>query len=240
MKEYVINGKKYRLNIFDKLDCKDAYLIGYLAGDGAFSKKTHKKHAKLTISSSNENVIKFIKKNYCPDSTYRSIIPINNKRNIISKKLSHILPLSSKFSETFKKYGILCLKKDRTFINISRKMFMYYLRGLIDADGNISTGIRKDRDRLWFKFQITHQSIKLLKAVQNLLNIEYNISTVITKRKDEDCFDLTISNRESLLVLYKNIIDCNNTPFFKRKNLKYFYKMHCLMPPKRVKTGNVQ
>jgi hypothetical protein len=82
MEEYIINNKKYRLKIFDKLDYNSAYLIGYLAGDGNFSKKTHKKHAKLTVSSINKERIEWIKATFCPDSKINSIIPINKKRNI--------------------------------------------------------------------------------------------------------------------------------------------------------------
>lgn len=215
MLEYIINKKSFRLNIFDELDYNSAYFIGYLAGDAAFSRKTHKKHAKLTISSINEQIIIWIKNNFCPDSTYRSIIPVNKKRNIVTKNLSYILPLSSKFSPIFNKYGILDIKENRKCINISKKLFREYLKGIIDSDGHFSSGRRKDRNRIWCNFGITHQSLQLLKTIQKYLSEELEISSYINPRNNEKCMDLKISKISDIIKLINWLNLENNCPFDK-------------------------
>jgi len=216
MEEYIINNKKFRLNIFDKLDSKSAYLIGYLAGDGIFSRRTHKKLAKMTISSNDKKTIEWISENFCPDSTFRSILPINKTRNIVSKNLSYILPLSSKFSPVFEKYGILGIKSDRRCVNISKSLFKYYLRGLIDSDGHFSSGRRKDRNRVWFQLGITHTSLPLLTFVQKFLHEELGTSSFITSRKTENCMDLRMSSKESVLKLINWLTEDNLSPFHKQ------------------------
>lgn len=221
MTEYIINKKTYQLNLFDKLDYNSSYLIGYLAGDGGFNDRTHKRNSRLAVSSINEDFIQWVVTNYCPTTPYRSIIPINNKRNIITKNKSHILILSSKFSPIFNKYGILSLKANRKYVNISKKLFKEYLKGLIDADGYFSGGLRKDRNRLWLKFNITHQSIDLLRSVQTLLNEILNISSYIYTRNNENCIDLTISRIDDVKKLINWLLLDDNCPFYKKKQIDY-------------------
>lgn len=216
MKEYTINNKKFRLNVFDHIrNSNDAYLIGYLCGDGSFAFKTKKKRAKISICSSDKEIIDWIHNNYCPDSTVSSIMPINKKRpEIIATKLSYRLSLSSEFSETFNFYKILCKKIDRDLVNIPNRYIKSYLLGLFDADGHCSWGKRKDRNRLWVNIGITHQSEPLLIKIQSYLTNILNIASSIKKRKDENCLDLKFSNRENakkfLLWLYEdNIFSMN-------------------------------
>lgn len=201
MKEYLINSKKYRLRTFEKIETPyHGYLIGYLAGDGSFSAATHKRVARLSVGSSEEDIINGFRDFFCPDTVVGSKWPINNTpgRNIKANKLSYILTFSSKFHETFNKFGILSLKKDRSLVNISKKDMKRYLHGLFDADGHISWGYRKDRNRLWGKVGITHQSLSLLKKVQKYLEEELDISSSVAPRNDEDCLDLQFSKRESI------------------------------------------
>lgn len=210
MKEYTINNVKFRLNTFEHIrDFNDAYLIGYLCGDGGFAERTKKKLAKIAVSSSDKEIIDWMQNNYCPDSKISSIMPINKKRpEIISKKLSYRLPLSSKFSDTFDFYKILCKKTDRDMVNIPNKYFKAYLLGLFDADGHCSWGKRKDRNRLWVNIGITHQSENLLIKVQAYLTNVLNIASSVKRRKDENCLDLKFSNRDNakkfLLWLYSD------------------------------------
>ena len=202
MKEYLINGKQFRLNLFEKIENKEqAYLIGYLTGDGGFNPPTHKRLARLYVSSNNESIIQGFKEEFCPDSIISSKIPVNNSENynIVSNKLSYVLNFSSKFSETFNKFGVLGIKKNRTLVNISKKFMRQYILGLFDADGHISFGFRKDRNRLWGNFGITHQSYDVLSKVQKFLNEELNIASSILTRKDEDCMDLKFSKLDSVV-----------------------------------------
>jgi len=218
MKEYKINNKIYKLDVFENIRHeKDAYLIGYLLGDGGFHKPTHKRNARIFVSSVDEYIIKYFNDEYCPNNTYLSKIPVNKKRNIISNQQSHVLVFSSKFSETFKKYGLLSLKKNRTFHNIPKKLFPSFLLGLFDADGNFSWGIRKDRNRLWAQFKITHQNLKMLQKLQRELLDKYEILTYVTPKGREDCYVLQVSKLNHVRKLMNIMYSKNNLIYNKRK-----------------------
>jgi hypothetical protein len=225
MKEYVINNKKYRLNIFDSLCPETAYLIGYLAGDGGFSKETHKKKSKLYVSSNDLKTIEWMKEKFCPDSTIGSKIPINKTRNIVSTNLSYTLSFSSLFSPTFKKYGILDIKENRMCVNISKKLFKYYLRGLVDSDGHITCGRRKDRNRIYGNLGITHGSEKLLKTIQLYLETELNISSSLSLRKTEKCWDLKVASLPKLKQFCEWISEDELTPFYKKYQINKFKEL---------------
>jgi len=194
MKEYLINAKKYRLNIFDKLDPESAYLIGYLAGDGIFNQPTHKRKARLSVSSVDTYLIEMFQRLYCPDTAVNYKVTINKKYNIKTEKKTATLAFSSKFSPLFNKYGVLGLKNDRRIVNIPRNLMRHYLRGFFDADGHISYGHRKDRDRLWANIGFTHSSFEFLSSIQRIMEEELNIATTVRPRRDEACYDLKFGN----------------------------------------------
>lgn len=225
MKEYTINRKIYKLNIFDKLDENSAYLIGYLAGDGNFNKSTWKRKARISVGSINENTIKWMIAHFCPDTSYKSIIPVNKRLGIVTKNRSYRFTFSSKFSEVFNKYGILSLKVDRKLVNISKNLMQCYLKGLIDADGYFSGGRRKDRNRIWVKFNITHQSLSLLKSIQRFLEIELDITSGIYPRKKENCLDLTISSTKNIKKLINWLKLETKCPFVKYNSMEKVSKL---------------
>jgi hypothetical protein len=101
-------------------------------------------------------------------------------------------------------------------VNISNDLFKYYLRGLVDADGHFSSGRRKDRNRVWVNFGITHQSLSLLQSVQRYLHEKLDISTFINPRNDENCMDLKISKKESIKKLINWITEDELSPFDKK------------------------
>lgn len=202
MREYLINGKMFRLNIFNKIETKEqAYLIGYLCGDGGFQKPTHKRKARLFVSSNDKFIIEQLQRIFCPDATISSKVPVNNTKgyNIKTENLSYMFNFSSRFEECFNKFGILSTKSDRKLVNISKKNMRYYLLGLFDADGHISFGHRKDRNRLWANFGITHQSFDVLSKVQDFLMTDLGVASSVRQRSDENCMDLKFSKIDSVL-----------------------------------------
>src|SRR5690606_34847541 len=164
-----------------------------------------------------------MKENFTPDTPIKKIIPKNKTRNIKTNKYSYCLTFPAKFSKVFNKYQILSVKKERKCVNIPRKNMKHYLGGLIDADGCFSFGNRKDRNRLWCNFQITHQSYKLLGTIQSFLTNELNIATSLNKRKDEDCWDLKTSHRDNIIKLIEWLYTDNDTPCVK-KAIAYQFK----------------
>lgn len=241
MEEYKINNKIFKLNVFKRVrDNNDSYLLGYLSGDGGINKGTHKRNARLFVSSIEYDVIKSFCDFYCPDNLITSKIPINKKRGIKSNKESYILNFSSKFSEAFKNHGILCLKKDRDIVGVKNSLMIKFIHGLFDADGAISWGRRKDRDRLWANFVVTHQSLKLLNKVQNFLLNEFEIATSINIKKNENCFVLRTSRMKDIAKLHDIIYNEEMTLTYNKNKEKHYLKFlneHSLMPPKGVKIG---
>jgi len=221
MQEFKINGKNYRLNLFDKIENPhQAYLLGYLLGDGNFHTNTKTRKARLGVTSSYEPTINYFKELYCPDNNIGHVIPVNNTEgyNIKTDKISHKLTFSSHFSEVFNKYGLLSLKKDRIIKNIPKDMLRYYLLGLFDADGFVSWGRRKDKNRIWSKFVITHQSEQVLNYIKDYLESEFNFRVSVKPRRIEKCIDLAFSKRESVYKFYdfmygNNIVEYNENKY---------------------------
>ena len=197
--EYTINGKIYRIREFDKLEKEDCYFLGYLLGDGGFNKPTHKRNARMFVSSINEDVVEWMKNRYQPDNSIDSRIPVNKTRNIKTNKTSYRTTFSSKLTPYFKKHGILGLKKDRTYHHIPKVHMRSFILGLLDADGYITWGHRKDRNRLWCNIGFTHQSYNALVKLQRFLELELNISSSVLPKSNEDCYILRFSSLKTTL-----------------------------------------
>ena len=196
--EYV---KQYKLYTFDKItNHEQSYLIGYLLGDGGLNKEVPgKRKARLFISSIDKYIIEHFRDEFQPDNSIDSRIPINKKRNIKTTKKSYRMTFSSKFEKTFNKFGILDLKINRTYHNIKKDFMSSFLLGLFDADGCMSWDRRKDRNRLWSNFMITHQSLKMLNKLQKFFLEELHIPTSILPKGDEKCYVFRTSNRKDVI-----------------------------------------
>lgn len=171
---------------------KLAYFIGFMSGDGSYSGGKGRT-VRMTVTTTDIEVVDWISENIEEFSTDREVWNNNPKRNIYASKPSYTKGFSVKYSDVFKKHGILCKKPDRNIFNIPKKDFKYYLLGLIDADGCFTYTKRKDRDRLVGKFLITHPSMNILLKVQKFLLEELNISSAIAPKGNEKCFILSFS-----------------------------------------------
>lgn len=190
--EYTIVGKKYRLHLFDKIETREqAYMLGYMIGDGGYNRPTHKRNARMFASTVDKYIIDHFKQHFQPDNAIDSRIPINRSRpEIIGRQIAYRMTFSSKFTPIFKRHGILSLKKNRTFHNIPKNKMSQFILGLVDADGYITWGKRKDRNRLWCNFGVTHPSLKMLEKLQRFLLEELKIPTSISPKGTEKCYIL--------------------------------------------------
>lgn len=221
MKEYLINGKTFRLAVFDKIEDKEqAYLLGYLLGDGGIQGSTHKRLARLYVCSSNEEIITYFRDRFTPDAAINKKWPINKTRDIVANKYAYSLGFSSKFSESFNKFGLLSTKSNRDIVNIPKKFMKSYLLGLFDADGHFSWGRRKDRNRLWVNMAITHQSLKALTKIQKYLYEELGMPSYVSPRNDEECLDLKMSKREDVVRFIEWLYEDTPESFDKNKRNK--------------------
>ena len=208
MKEYIVNNKTVKVNVFESVrDVNDAYFLGYLFGDGGYHQPTHKRNHRIYVSSTDVGIIDDFVEYYQPlTNPVLREANSNLERGIIGRKSYKSFVLSSKFSDSLVKYGVMCVKKDRIFQNIPKKYFRAFLLGLFDADGCVTWGRRKDRNRLWANFLITHASLEMLVKVQRWLVEDFGISTFVSpKGNDEKCFVLKTSDRNSVSKLYTEL-----------------------------------
>lgn len=208
MKEYIVNNKAVQVNVFEHIrDINDAYFLGYMFGDGGYHQPTHKRNHRIYVSSTDTKIIDDFATYYQPLTFPQLQEPNSNlERGIIGKKQYKNLVLSSKFSDSLVKFGVMCAKKERIFQNVPKKYFMAFLLGLFDADGCVTWGNRKDRNRLWANFLIVHASLDMLVKVQRWLSEDFGVSTFVSpKGNGEKCFVLKTSDRNSVLKLYKEM-----------------------------------
>lgn len=91
-------------------------------------------------------------------------------------------------------------KKDRNVPIIQKDLEVYLIRGIFDADGCITWGYRKDRDRIWHKVSFT-SSLGILTSVQKVL-YKIGISTIVRPKANEDCYVLEFTNKKDILKFY--------------------------------------
>lgn len=191
------------------MENEDYYTLGYLLGDGGLQPKTHKRKARLYISSSDRELVEWMNIRYQPDSVIDSRIPVNKKRHIKSKKKSYKFSFSSKYSEWFMKYHLLSKKEKRDIVNIPKVKMRYFLLGFFDADGYITWGRRKDRNRLWCNVGFANPNLKVLQKIQKFMEEELDISSRISPKPNEECYRLVFSNRKKTFLFMKWLYDCN-------------------------------
>lgn len=91
-------------------------------------------------------------------------------------------------------------KKDRNIPIIQRNLEVYLIRGIFDADGCITWGYRKDRNRIWHKVSFT-SSLGILTSIQKIL-YKIGISTIVRPKTNEDCYVLEFANKKDILDFY--------------------------------------
>lgn len=91
-------------------------------------------------------------------------------------------------------------KRYRNVPIIQRDLEVYLLRGIFDADGSITWGHRKDRNRIWHKVSFT-SSLGILTSVQKVL-YKIGISTTVRPKTNENCYVLEFANKKDILKFY--------------------------------------
>lgn len=224
IKEYTVQGKKYRMRLFDKIEFdEEAYLIGYLLGDGGFNRATHKRKSMLFVSSIDKELVYSMRDLFSPDTIISNITPINKKRlETKFDKYSYKLQFPFKFFNTFNKFGLMDVKSNRNYFNIPKSQMNNLLLGLFDSYGHISWGRRKDRNRLWANFTITHPNLKMLYKIQVFLSEELNVSSYIAPRKIETVYDLKTSKRDDIITIMEYLYSSEDLVLYsKHKKKKY-------------------
>lgn len=192
-----MNYKKpiYKEDYFSKINTKEkAYILGYIIGDSYFNNET----LELCCSIADKEILEFI------SSEFGGIIREYYKLDKSTRTFPHAeIHIGNKkiVNDLHKLIGKGTVKKDRNFPMISKNLQPYMLLGFFDADGCLTWGRRKDRNRIWQKVNFTG-AYNTLFAIQKLL-IKQGISSALRKKGDENCYVLELSSKKDVL----NILD---------------------------------
>lgn len=201
------NNKTYKFRDFNRIESnEDAYTVGYLLGDGGWLKDK----GQMSVTSTDKYIMEYFIKRYQPEHNLRSLIPVNNTRNIVSKIESHKMQFSTYFTPTFDYYGITELKPNRVYKNISKEYMRAFILGFLDADGSVTCFMGTNGNgglRFRTGITFTHPSRETLTNLKNYLKIELNVDSSLQYKKNENCSVLKISGNNDCYMFCKWIND---------------------------------
>lgn len=211
--KYGLNGNfKYKKNPpfrFEKIDSKEkAYFIGFLACDAYVNDTT--KSVEVSVMKSDKEVVEYLAK-ICNANIF-----YDDYYNEKTRRFPHV-SFTKKIPDVSTFIGP-SLKPQRHLPIISKDLNRYMLLGAFDADGCITWGRRKDRNRLWQKVSFT-SSLKILTCIQNILMKELSIATIIRPKTNEKCFVLEFADKNNV-VKFIDYIYQDDFVVLHRKQLK--------------------
>jgi len=202
--EYTVRKDVFRFYKHKHIqDAEDAYLIGYMACDGAYI--NYDKCKKMSVNGTELNIIEYFRDKYSPDTKIeQSGIKITKKVNAVKEVFE--LKFSAKMRELWANYGIFCYKKERRLVGIKHKYFWAYFAGCLDADGFVTVAIRKDQRTPSIRLFITHESEVFLKDLQNKL-MEFGVASGLRDHhNDEGCYRLGIQSKFALMPMLAEML----------------------------------
>lgn len=201
--------KKREPIAFNKIDTPEkAYITGFILGDGCI---INNGIVSITVALRDREILEFITKELNAE--------ISDSYKFDRDK--RIFPHSSttRVIRDITKFIAGPLKVDRHYPIVPYQLEHYLLLGFFDADGCITWGRRKDRNRIWQKVQFK-SAYKILYGVQQVLLKRLNIATIIHPVKDENCYELCFSNKRDVLIFLSFIYQDPNFIILKRKYQK--------------------
>jgi hypothetical protein len=194
---------------FEKIDTKEkAYTLGFILADAAITLN----NTEISVSLRDREVADFVSDiiggNVLVSHKYIKKKRIFPKARVI-KKIVDITKFTGGYA-----------KKDRHYPIIRDDLERYMIQGLFDADGCITWGRRKDKNRIWQKVSFTSQ-LKILQGVQQYLIKKLHISTTIRPKSNENCYVLEFANLQDVMTFCEHIYPNEDFIILKRKYLKY-------------------
>lgn len=194
---------------FEKIDTKEkAYALGFILADGSINNN----NTEISVSLYDKKVVEFISKVIDGNVRYDHTLIKPQRRFPRARLIKRIVDIT-KFTGGY-------LKKDRHYPRVRSDLEQYLLQGVFDADGCLTWGRRKDKNRLWYKVSFTSQ-LKILEGVQKYLLKHLDISTVIRPKSNEKCYVLEFSNLKDVLKFCEHIYPDNKFIILNRKYLTY-------------------
>lgn len=193
---------------FNKIDSnKKAYIIGFIACDSAINQKNQ---IEVSVEKADKEIVDFIAEelncNVRIDDTFDK-----KTRRFPRARLNKKIPDILKFIGGN-------LKANRHLPIVNKTLNRYLLLGAFDADGCLTWGRRKDKNRIWHKISFT-TSFNIAICLQQILIKELNISTIVRPKSKESCYVIEFANRKDILK-FLDYIYCDDFVVLKRKYLK--------------------
>lgn len=202
--------KKTEIYRFNRIDTKEkAYALGFILADSAIDQKDG---IEISVGIQDKEVLEYISKVIGGNITYSHVVDKRTRRfprARLNKRVADI-----------KKFIGGPLKKDRHYPRVRSDLERYLVQGFFDAEGCITWGRRKDKNRIWQKVCFSSQ-LKILEGLQRYILKNLDISTVVRPRSGEDCYILEFANKEDVLKFCDHIYSDEDTVVLKRKYLKY-------------------
>lgn len=182
---------------FERIDTPaKAYILGFILCDAGI---TRNGYCQIHINLRDSYIIEFISSIIGGEPRYSYIVDKKSRRYpscTLYRSISDII-----------KFTGGPLKSDRHFPRVREDLELYLMLGVFDADGCITWGYRKDRNRIWQKITIK-SSYNILYGIQQFLYNKLLMSTRIYPVKSEDCYVLEFAERNQVLQfltwLYQN------------------------------------
>lgn len=193
----------------ESIDTKEkAYILGFICCDGGIDDKNM---VELSVEKSDKEILDYIAPlingRVFVDNTYNRDARQFPKARMCKK----ILDIKTFIGGP--------LKPDRHFPITKKEFVRYALLGAFDADGCLTWGRRKDKDRIWQKISFT-TSLSIATGIQQALIKELNISTIVRPKTGENCFVVEFANKHDVLKFLNYIYPDDNFVVLKRKHLK--------------------
>ena len=195
---------------FEKINTKEkAYCLGFILGDACITDK----NTDVCVSLKDKEIVDFIQ------SVIGGHISISKKFDKKNKQFPSARVI--KRITDIKKFTGGNNKVDRHYPIIRKDLEKYMIQGFFDAEGCITWGRRKDKNRIWQKVSFTSQ-YKMLEGVQQYLLKQLNIATKLKPKSDgSKCFILEFANKNDVLKFCEHIYNNNDMIVLKRKYSKF-------------------
>lgn len=188
------------INYFSKIDTREkAYILGMLLGDSCLTDDS----MTISLSLKDTEILEFIKSEI--NCNIRNSYILDKKRKIFPNTTISIG--NKTIINDLKKLFGGNLKESRHIPIIPQKFERYLLQGFFDAEGCVTWGKRKDRDKVWQKISFTSQ-YRMLEGIQNILYKNGIPAKLKPKSDNSNCFVIEFSNKKSVLefldIIYPN------------------------------------
>ena len=195
---------KYLPYHLTKIDSKElAYMLGFIIADSSINNEI----VEISVAINDSELMDLFSP-LLGIKSFEDLTLVKEKRRFPRIRLVRKIVGINKFIGGNK-------KKDRNVPIIQKDLEVYLIRGIFDADGCITWGYRKDRNRIWHKVSFT-SSLGILTSVQKVL-YKIGISTIVRPKANGDCYVLEFANKKDILKFYNYLYADDSFIPLKRK-----------------------